>query len=54
MYLMALAVSPYKSFYEKMGGEIVGKGNHFLALAEYETIIYGWNNLRGNSNIDKG
>ncbi len=48
MYLMALAVSPYKSFYEKMGGEVVGKGNHFLALVEYETVIYGWRNLPGN------
>ncbi|MCA1625895.1 MAG: GNAT family N-acetyltransferase [Acidobacteria bacterium] len=45
MYLMALEVSPYKSFYEKMGGQIVGRGNHFLALIEYETIIYGWKNL---------
>ncbi len=45
MYLMALKVSPYKSFYEKMGGEIVGEGNHFFALVEYETIIYGWKNL---------
>ncbi|HXH69554.1 MAG TPA: 3-deoxy-manno-octulosonate cytidylyltransferase [Pyrinomonadaceae bacterium] len=42
MYLMALEVSPYKSFYEKMGGQIAGKGNHFLALVEYETVIYGW------------
>jgi len=49
MYLMALAVSPYKSFYEKMGGQVVGRGNHFLALVEYETIIYGWNNLRKSS-----
>jgi len=48
MYLIALAVSPYKSFYEKMGGELVGKGNHFLALVEYETVIYGWKNLREN------
>ncbi|MDQ3042919.1 MAG: GNAT family N-acetyltransferase [Acidobacteriota bacterium] len=45
MYLMALAVSPYKSFYEKMGGKLIGQGNHFLALVEYETIIYGWKNL---------
>ena len=45
MYLMALEISPYKSFYEKMGGQIVGRGNHFLALVEYETIIYGWKNL---------
>jgi GNAT superfamily N-acetyltransferase len=50
MYLMALAVSPYKSFYEKMGGQIVGKGNHFLLLVEYETIIYGWKNLSESLN----
>ena len=48
MYLMALEVSPYKSFYEKMGGQICGKGNHFLALVEYETVIYGWNDLSEN------
>ncbi len=45
MYLMALAVSPYKSFYEKMGGRVVSQGNHFIALVEYQTDIYGWENL---------
>ncbi|MGI8640968.1 MAG: GNAT family N-acetyltransferase [Pyrinomonadaceae bacterium] len=45
MYLMALRISPYKSFYEKMGGKLVGKGNYFLALVEYETVIYGWRDL---------
>jgi 3-deoxy-manno-octulosonate cytidylyltransferase (CMP-KDO synthetase) len=50
MYLMALAVSPYKSFYEKMDGQVVGKGNHFLLLVEYETVIYGWENLRESLN----
>jgi hypothetical protein len=48
MYLMALSVSPYKSFYEKMGGQIVGRGNHFILLVEYETLIYGWENLGEN------
>ncbi len=48
MYLMALAISPYKSFYKKMGGQIVGKGNHFLALVEYETLVYGWKDLGEN------
>ena len=48
MYLMALEVSPYKSFYERMGGEFIAKGNHFLALVEFETIIYGWKNLSEN------
>ncbi len=48
MYLIALEVSPYKSFYEKMGGKIVGRGNHFLLLVEYKTVIYGWKNLGEN------
>jgi 3-deoxy-manno-octulosonate cytidylyltransferase (CMP-KDO synthetase) len=48
MYLIALEVSPYKSFYEKMGGKIVGRGNHFLSLVEYKTVTYGWKNLREN------
>ena len=48
MYLIALEVSPYKSFYEKMGGKIVGRGNHFLLLVEYKTVIYGWKILGEN------
>ena len=48
MYLMALTVSPYKSFYKKMGGRIVGRGNHFILLVEYETLVYGWKNLSEN------
>jgi len=45
MYLEALKVSPYKPFYKKMGGQIVGQGKHFLANVEYETVFYGWDNL---------
>ena len=46
MHLEALEVSPYKFFYHKMGGTIVGQGKHFLANSEYHTVFYGWNNLR--------
>ncbi len=45
MSLEALKASPYKSFYKKMGGQIVGQGKHSLANVEYETVFYGWNNL---------
>lgn len=45
MFLVALEVSPYKSFYEKTGGRVVGKGTHDLAEVEFETVIYGWENL---------
>lgn len=46
MSLDALEVSPYRAFYEKMGGRIVGEGTHYLAGIEYKTVIYGWNDLR--------
>lgn len=49
MCLTALEISPYKSFYEKMGGQLFGKANHFLALVKYETVIYGWKNLGENN-----
>jgi ribosomal protein S18 acetylase RimI-like enzyme len=48
MCLEALEVSPYRRFYEKMGGRIVGEGAHKLAGVEYKTLIYGWENLRRN------
>lgn len=46
MYLEALEISPYKGFYEKMGGEIVGKSVHRLGDEDFETVFYGWKNLR--------
>lgn len=46
MFLVALEVSPYKSFYEKTGGRVVGKSTHDIAGIEFETIIYGWEDLR--------
>ena len=45
MHLETLKISPYKFFYDKMGGKIVGQGKHLLANVEYETLLYGWNNL---------
>jgi 3-deoxy-manno-octulosonate cytidylyltransferase (CMP-KDO synthetase) len=51
MYLDALEASPYRSFYEKMGGHVKGQGNHFLGDIEYQTVIYGWDNLRESLKI---
>ena len=45
MSLDALAVSPYRKFYEKMGGQLVGEGTHNLAGAEFKTVIYAWEDL---------
>ncbi len=46
MCLDSLQISPYRNFYEKMGGQIVGEDKHNLAGVEYKTVIYGWSNLR--------
>jgi len=45
MYLLALGVSPYRSFYEKMGGRIAGSRHIELEGARYDELIYGWENL---------
>ena len=45
MYLEVLKISPYKNFYDKMGGKIIGQSNHDLDDENFETLIYGWDNL---------
>ncbi|HEX8288721.1 MAG TPA: 3-deoxy-manno-octulosonate cytidylyltransferase [Pyrinomonadaceae bacterium] len=45
MYLITLENSPFKSFYEKNGGKIVGEEKHFIGITEYQTITYGWKKL---------
>lgn len=43
--LDSLAVSPYRKFYDKMGGKVVGGDGHKLAGVHFATVIYGWSNL---------
>lgn len=44
--LDALAISPYRAFYEKMGGKIIGHDGHKLGEEYFETVIYGWDGLK--------
>jgi len=46
MYLLTLAISPYKSFYEKMGGQIVGRKQVEIEGRLYDELVYGWGDLR--------
>jgi 3-deoxy-manno-octulosonate cytidylyltransferase (CMP-KDO synthetase) len=46
MCLDTLEISPYRAFYEKMGGRVVGESSHTLAGKEFKTLIYGWNDLQ--------
>jgi GNAT superfamily N-acetyltransferase len=41
----ALEVSPYKRFYEKMGGHLVERKTTNLEGKSYTTVIYGWDKL---------
>jgi 3-deoxy-manno-octulosonate cytidylyltransferase (CMP-KDO synthetase) len=44
--LDSLEVSPYRQFYDKMGGKIVGRDSHRLGEVDFATVIYGWDDLR--------
>jgi 3-deoxy-manno-octulosonate cytidylyltransferase (CMP-KDO synthetase) len=46
MYLQALKISPYKNFYEKMGGRVVGENIYKLGDEDFETVFYGWEDLK--------
>lgn len=43
--LTALEVSPYKRFYEKMGGYLVERKATNFEDESYTTVIYGWDKL---------
>ena len=43
--LDSLEVSPYRSFYEKLGGRVVGRDAHKLGDKNFETVIYGWEDV---------
>jgi GNAT superfamily N-acetyltransferase len=45
MYLLTLELSPYKSFYEKMGGRVVDRKAIEIEGVKYTELIYGWNSL---------
>lgn len=45
MYLMALEASPYRPFYEKMGGRVVNKQQVLLDGMPFDALVYGWEDL---------
>ena len=45
MYLLALEVSPYRMFYEKLGGQVVGKKSIAIEGLIYDEVVYGWDSL---------
>ena len=45
MCLESLEVSPYSSFYEKMGGHVIAKDAHKLGSEDFTTVIYRWDDI---------
>jgi len=45
MYVLTLEASPYKSFYEKMGGRVVDREAITIGGLKYTELVYGWNRL---------
>jgi GNAT superfamily N-acetyltransferase len=45
LYLMALEASPYRPFYEKMGGRVVSKKQISLEGMPFTALVYGWEEL---------
>jgi 3-deoxy-manno-octulosonate cytidylyltransferase (CMP-KDO synthetase) len=43
--LDSLELSPYRAFYEKHGGKVVGQDSHKLGDEEFATVIYGWEDI---------
>jgi len=43
--LDSLEVSPYRTFYDKMGGKVVARDAHKLGDESFETVIYGWDDI---------
>ena len=44
--LDSLEASPYREFYSKMGGRIVGGDSHKIGDLDFATVVYGWSDLR--------
>jgi len=45
MYLLAFEASPYRSFYDKMGGKLVRKRPVEIEGMTFDAVVYGWENL---------
>jgi GNAT superfamily N-acetyltransferase len=43
--LDTIEASPYRVFYEKLGGSVIGNGTHRIENEDFSTVIYGWDNL---------
>ena len=45
MYLLALEASPYRSFYEELGGQVIGRKQIEIEGVMFDELVYGWGSL---------
>jgi GNAT superfamily N-acetyltransferase len=45
MYLLALEASPFRPFYEKMGGHVIAKQQKEIEGIIFDVLVYGWDKL---------
>lgn len=45
VFLEALAHNPYRNFYDKLGGEVCGQGQHMIGGRPYPSVFYRWPRL---------
>ena len=45
LYLLALGESPYRSFYEKVGGRVIGSRQKEIEGVSFDVVVYGWERL---------
>jgi GNAT superfamily N-acetyltransferase len=45
MYLLAFEKSPYRSFYDKLGGVVIGKRQVDIEGTVFAAVVYGWKDL---------
>jgi GNAT superfamily N-acetyltransferase len=45
MYLQTLETSPYRHFYERMGGRLVGRETLEIGGVDFVELAYGWDDL---------
>ena len=45
VYLLALEVSPYRSFYDKLGGKVIERRQKEIEGERFHVVVYGWERI---------
>jgi L-amino acid N-acyltransferase YncA len=48
LFLLTLEASPYRHFYERVGGRVLGRGTYEIDGVPFVELAYGWDDLSEN------